>query len=321
MEYINAFGVTQLRLGHMRFFRPVEVAIKEIPWIASQPFAGFIDPAAAAFCSNLMAKAYHPQELLKILPQHKLIYLSVPKSASTRIRRTMAKVDGRFTRSLKSDRRSKYRGPCGPRNMTAGAFFRLAIDAETLRFSFVRNPYARAVSCWSDKFAGKPLIRGKPYIDAYLAVRSHIDPALPAGADRALSFAEFTVFAEAAAKSRLDIHLQAQDDLLTVPGISLDLIGKVETFDADFSRVLDHLNASEAVRRDATIPINESHHDDWTNYYTPELADRIYRAYECDFDRFGYTRTIGNGHAAKAGVPKAPAPPGKHAQPTENALD
>jgi|SRR6185312_4692578 len=278
----------------MRFFRPVEVAIKELPWITSLPLAAFINPAAAAFCSKLLAGAYHPQVLLKILPRQKLIYVSVPKSASTRIRRTMARAGGRLTRSLNSARRARYRDPYGLRHMTVDAFFRLATDAETMRFSFVRNPYARAVSCWSEKFAGRPLVAGEPCIDSYLAARKHIDSNLPAGADRFLSFAEFVHFAEATAKARLDTHLQTQDDLLTVPGISLDLIGKVESFDADFSRVLDHMNASEAVRRDATIPLNESHHDDWGNYYTPGLADRIYRAYECDFDRFGYARAIGN---------------------------
>ena len=77
-----------------------------------------------------------------------------------------------------------------------------------------------------------------------------------------------------------------------MPGIELGLIGKVETFDADFARVLDYLHASDEIRREAAIAINESHHDDWPAYYTRELADRIYRAYERDFDRFGYTRAI-----------------------------
>ena len=136
-----------------------------------------------------------------------------------------------------------HRGPCGPRNITVDALYWLAIDPQALRFSFVRNPYARAVSCWADKFAGKPLIGGDFFVDAYLAARLEIDPALPAGEDRTLSFPEFVRFAAATARTRHDMHLQAQDDILNMPGIILDLIGKVETFDADFAFVLDHLNA------------------------------------------------------------------------------
>jgi hypothetical protein len=30
----------------------------------------------------------------------------------------------------------------------------------------------------------------------------------------------------------------------------------------------------------------------WPNYYTADLAQRVYRAYERDFDRFKYSRTI-----------------------------
>jgi hypothetical protein len=161
-----------------------------------------------------------------------------------------------------------------------------------MRFSFARNPYTRAVSCWADKFVGKPLTRGYFFIDGYLAARQQIDANLPVGADHTLSFPEFVIFAAAAANIHHDIHLQAQDDILNMPGIELDLIGKVETFDADFVHVLDYLKASGDIRSDATFAINESHHDDWPSYYTPELADRIYRAYERDFDCFGYGRAL-----------------------------
>lgn len=125
-----------------------------------------------------------------------------------------------------------------------------------------------------------------------LEIRHEIDTDLPAGPDRTLSFADFVVFAAATARVRHDIHLQAQDEILNTPGIPLDLIGKMENFDADFVRVLDHVGASDEIRRDAMIPVNTSQHDDWPTYYTPELADRIYRAYECDFDRFSYARSI-----------------------------
>ena len=258
----------------------------------SRSVAGFRNPVAAEFYENLASNGYEADALVNVLPDHKLIYIAVPKAASTRIRKTLARVEGKFFLTLKSSRRSKYRGPRGPRNTTIDLFFHLATSPETLRFSFVRNPYARAVSCWADKFAGKPLVHGDASVDAYLAIRREIDGQLPAGANRTLSFAEFVVFAAATAKARHDMHFQSQNQILSMPGIDLNLIGKVETFDADFVQVLDYLNASHDARREAVVPINESHHDDWSAYYTKELADLIFRAYECDFDRFGYARTL-----------------------------
>jgi hypothetical protein len=284
----------------MRLLRPVEIAIKEIPWIISRPLAGLFNLEAAQFYAHLAANGYEVESQLKVLPRHHLIYVAVPKSASTRVRRTLAQIEGRHSRSLKPSGRARYRGPYGPRNIAIGSFYRLATDPATLRFSFVRNPYARAVSCWRDKFADKPLARGDTFIDDYLANRQDIDSNLPVGPDRALSFADFSIYAAATAQARRDAHLQAQDDILNIPGLPLDFIGKVETFDADFARVLEHLRANAALRRDAAIPLNESHHEDWPTYYTQELADRIYRAYERDFDRFGYRRAIGDGAVSLA---------------------
>src|SRR5262249_50932681 len=173
-----------------------------------------------------------------------------------------------------------------PRSMTRSWFYGLATNPATLRFSFVRNPYARAVSCWADKFRGKPLVSGDPFVDLYLARRHEIAPELPAGADRMLAFPAFVIFLAALANSRCDTHVQVQDDILSMPGIALDHVGRVESFAEDFVRVLDHLGADETLRREAALPINESRHEDWTSYYTPDVADLVYRTYECDFDRF-----------------------------------
>jgi len=276
----------------MRVLRRLETTAKELPWIASEQIAGFLDPRAVEFYQRLRSRGYFPDLLVNVVPSHKLIYISVPKAASTRVRATLAAVTGSYMRSLNPNRRFKYRGPYGPRSMTVGSFFQLATNPDTLRFSFVRNPYARAVSCWADKFFGKPLIGGDRFVDFYLAHRREVGLSLLAGADQTLPFPDFVAFAAAMARGRRDIHIQTQDDILSMPGIELDLIGKVETFRSDFERVLDHLRASPDVRREAVIPLNESHSDDWPEYYTPELADRIYRAYECDFDRFHYPRAV-----------------------------
>jgi len=284
----------------MRIFRQLETAAKQLPWIASEVVAGAFDPPATEFYKRLRSGGYFPDLLVNVVPAHKIIYVLVPKAASTRIRLTLASVVSRRMRTLNPTRRRKHRGPYGPRSMTIGSFFRLATSCETLRFSFVRNPYARAVSCWADKFCGKPLIAGDRFVDFYLAHRRTIDASLPAGLDRTLSFPDFVTFATAMAKRRGDIHVQTQADILSMPGIKLDFIGKVESFQEDFACILDRIGASNALRREAAIPVNESHCDDWPNYYTGDLADRIYRAYECDFDRFGYPRSVACGDVQKS---------------------
>ncbi len=186
----------------------------------------------------------------------------------------------------------KYSGLKSPYDVGISQFHRLAMDESTLRFSFVRNPYDRLVSTWADKFQNKPLVPGNSFIDKYLERRETVNPSFPAGRDRSLSFAEFAHFAASTADKRVDAHWQLQDDLLNFPGITLDFIGKVESFSEDFARVMDHARVSRQLREVIGARINMSQHLPWQDYYTSALADRVYRAYERDFDRLRYPRTV-----------------------------
>ena len=108
-----------------------------------------------------------------------------------------------------------------------------------------------------------------------------------------MSFPEFVEFATATVNQRIDIHWQLQDDFATVPGLPLNLIGKVENFQTDFARVLDHIGVTnEARARYLQQAVNPSSHEPWQEYYTDALAARVNRAYERDFDKFGYPRTV-----------------------------
>jgi len=149
------------------------------------------------------------------------------------------------------------------------------------------------LSAWSDKFQGRRLIEGEPSIDAYRAHRAAISRSLPDGPDQTLSFPQFVEFATATVDQRIDIHWQLQDDFATVPRLPLNLIGKVESFQTDFARVLDHIRVTnEARARYLQQAVNPSSHEPWQQYYTDALAARVYRAYERDFDQFGYPRNV-----------------------------
>jgi hypothetical protein len=132
------------------------------------------------------------------------------------------------------------------------------------------------------------LIPTNPSVRSYLAWRQHNDVSLPEGPTSTLSFDQFIDLATMTAKERVDAHWHLQAALLDMPGIDLNLIGKVEFFARDFMRVLDHVQASDSLRVDAVKPINPSDDNDWEHYYTSELAERVYKAYEIDFDRFEY---------------------------------
>jgi hypothetical protein len=77
-----------------------------------------------------------------------------------------------------------------------------------------------------------------------------------------------------------------------MPGINVNFVGKVEAFPQDFKRVLDHVGADENVRAAISARHNASRHEPWRDYYNDDLAKQVYRAYQRDFDRFGYSRSV-----------------------------
>ena len=250
------------------------------------------DPAAARFFQALVAEGFDPEAHIDVLPQQRLIYLCVPKSASTTIKAALAAIAGRTVPPHRLHAR-RHSGLSSPRHVGISTFHHLATNPRTLRFSFVRNPYARLVSAWADKYRGRPLVAGDDFVDQYLAYRRADGRPPVRGSDETLSFADFVAFACATADARLNAHWAVQDDMVTMPGIALDFIGKVETFGRDFARVIDHIDP----RRQSGLALaphhNISAHAAWQRYYDDALAARVHRAYERDFDRFGYARAIG----------------------------
>jgi sulfotransferase famil protein len=272
--------------------RPVTRAFRRYSAPIADTACHLLFPQAHAFYTRLMEDGYQPHVLVDVLSDERIIYVCVPKCASSRIKKTLGALLGRCIRSSEEAYERKQSGLKNPKSVGISTFHRVATDPRTLRFSFVRNPYARLVSLWAHQFQNRPLVPGLSSIDTYLAWRGTIDPRLPRGADSRLSFDQFVAFATATADYRVDAHWTHQHIIADMPGIALDLIGKVETFAHDFSAVLDHVHAGPELRVQSMQPFNASDHDAWPSFYTTELADIVYRAYEPDFDRFKYPRKL-----------------------------
>jgi hypothetical protein len=286
----------------------------------------WLDPAAWAYFETLNEGGFRPNAHIDVLPQHRLIYINVPKCASTTIKTILTTLNGTAITAREHAHRRRYSGLKSPALLGVSQFHRIATSPTSFRFSFVRNPYARVVSAWADKYRNKPLVPGNSFIDKYLAHRASIDPKLPHGMDETLSFPQFVEFAAATADRRVDAHWGLQDDVLTMPGIELDFVGKVEKFHEDFSHVLEHVAPDAELEKAIRQRLNATRHQPWPKYYTPALAKRVYRAYERDFDRFGYRRglkaadTDAKPQRSIAALSLA-APILRHGQPAGNALD
>jgi hypothetical protein len=266
-------------------------------WEAEHRFAQWRNREMIAFYEQLFERGYCPERFIRIIADPKMIYIAVSKAASTRVKAILSEVAGQRSRTLGSTRKEKFRESADMRRVGFHTFYQMAIGADTLRFSFVRNPYERLVSCWANKFQGLPLIPGQSKkLDIYLNLRKEIDRRLPAGADQTMSFSDFVIYATQTHTRRLDQHWNLQTDVLEMPGIRLDIIGKVENFASDVSRILHDVpmdaELRARVRERVAQPLNPSARGRCAQYFSPELVDMAYRAYEKDFDKLGYPRAL-----------------------------
>lgn len=283
-NHISIAGLQQVE----RMIRPYVAGFR---WQFKRPLLAWLHPEALAFYQDIVAHAFKPNELIDILAERRILYIAVPKAASTRIRATLSAAIGRDTITSRKIHNRRASGLRAPRHNVLD-FYTVAMDPNALRFSFVRNPYDRLVSCWADQYRDKPLVAGDIYVDLYLKAKRELNDPLPEGADQTLPFTDFIQVVTANAERRLDMHWQLQSDILDVPGVAINHVGKIERFAEDFVRVLDHAGVKGELRRTAMQPFHSSKHGRTADYFTDALADRVYRAYERDFDGFGYARKL-----------------------------
>jgi len=175
--------------------------------------------------------------------QLNLIYYNVPKVASTSITKLL------FSRS------QCLRNPEEP------------ID-KYFKFSFVRNPFARAVSNFK-MFTGKAVNENeKIKVDQMKEFLKEPEK---------LTFIKFLNFIN----EKDNHHWQPQSDFIPP---NVDFVGKLENISNDILIVFD-----KAKIQGLTLPhFNKTIKDSYLDYYDEESKSLVESKYQKDFERFGY---------------------------------
>lgn len=203
------------------------------------------------------------------------VYQCVPKALSRSMLQYLATVDPDGYRLFQRD--------AGPEVLDAAPG-----RATPKSFTFVRNPYSRAVAVYFDKFAN---YRASPAQKAMFARYEGIRPDMTLSA-----FVEWLASSEGSDRDA-DLHFLSQHYyLLDDSGdLAIDYVGRVETAAEDFATIQRHLglpleplphvnsNATRARRR-----------FDTSNRWEELLDDRSRRLltarYDGDFELLGYPR-------------------------------
>ena len=215
----------------------------------------------------------HPCDFY-VLDDRKLVYLSIPKAACSSIKLALAKASGI---AFGPDQDIEYIHLHPQWHIEKGRLTAAQTGYE--RFSFVRNPFARLVSCYRQKilFTPTPTIKRPLYQNYFFALPTQIP------------FADFVARVCQIPDALADNHFKSQYALLYRDGqLRVDYVGKVEQLDRDWRPLAAKYHLEPQLVQTNITPGKPDSPRDYRLYYTEPLVHSVYQRYQQDIETFGY---------------------------------
>ncbi len=207
------------------------------------------------------------------LHRYKVIYFPVPKVACSSLIKFCANLLGIkegpntniheiYFPSIKLENISKYEDYC--------------------KFGFVRNPWDRLVSCYSNKIKNDADLTNKHYVNGVSRGFSKYG-SFKAG----MPFEDFVAIIKDWPDETSDPHFRSQYTFLADKDGELitNFVGQFESLSSDFANI-----CKSSGMPDENLPhLKKSTHDSYRNYYTNELIDIVGQRYSKDIELFDYS--------------------------------
>jgi hypothetical protein len=213
-------------------------------------------------------------------PDHSVLYVSMPKTGCTTIKTVMAGAAGLLdpaARDFGSDRNQvhdlwleegrRWNRLSEPQRQS------MLRSGETFRFTSVRDPFERIISCYLSKVASN-------------TSRNRLRRMMMDLGD--LTLLGFLKAVQKQPPLERDVHCQRQVDLSSWGNIVFDFLIRHESFSADLRTVIDRLNVPRLriPRRKANAATHAGDH--MAHLLGPDEIALVREIYEADFEAFGY---------------------------------
>lgn len=210
------------------------------------------------------------------------VYMAVGKAANSTVKHHLYELEYAGTRfKTKSLHDRQYAPLLSPFQLSDDLLEEVLTSPKYYRFSVVRNPYARLLSCYLDRIVPG---NSAPYRQLLLAMNK------PDGTK--VSFSEFINTVCRQNPFDQNNHWRLQVCEIFSNKIKYNLIGKQENFSEDMSIIWPHIASGKGVpnfsaeNKSPSITSANKHLND---YYTSELIELVREAYRDDFSEFGYS--------------------------------
>lgn len=209
----------------------------------------------------------------------RLVYLSIPKAACTAIKLAFAKALGFDFAPGENIEMAVHHHPQWRWAQSKLPEAQRSYD----RFTFVRNPFDRLVSCYRQKIIAAPTSTGQaPLFRNYFF-------AMPAN----ISFADFAQRVSKIPDAVADSHFKSQYALLHRKGeLQVDYVGKFERFDQDWQPLAEKYQLDPLLAQANVSKNKPGCHSDYRLYYTEDLVQLVYERYRKDVETFGYQAEV-----------------------------
>lgn len=228
--------------------------------------------------SRLSTKPITTNYLYNISMSRKVLYVETPKVACTQIKRMLQRLEAGSSGGVPQNVHDRNESPLFSPKHSEDTFFS-ALYGEYFRFSFVRNPITRVLSCYLDKFVSNKWEKARRL------------PGFGFEPDYDLSFLEFLNFISNQNPIDMDVHWMPQTTILSLGSVKYDFIGRFENFSADFQRICRYLGVEEF--HDNEGREHRTNASDVTcKFYGDRELEIVRRLYREDFELLMYSKNL-----------------------------
>jgi hypothetical protein len=214
--------------------------------------------------------------------RHGYLYAAVGKAANSTVKHHLYELEYEGTRFKTKSLHDRQSSPLlSPFQLPPDLLDDVLTSPKYFRFTVVRNPYSRLLSCYLDRIVPAS---SQPYRQLMaLLRRKEGDP---------VSFDEFVRAVCAQRPYDQNNHWRLQVAEVCHGDIHYDDVGKQETFAADMARMWPRLARGRPMpdfSAENKAPSITSAERRLAEFYTGDLVDLVRVAYRSDFETFGYS--------------------------------